>query len=70
MITDNLVIDDSTRNLDLSEVVNGIVTALGEAAGQRLSRNSTSTQTCILNAIQNSLNQTDIQLVIRAIEDI
>ena len=67
MITDNLVIDDSTRNLNLTEVVNGIVTSLGEAAGQQLGQN---TQTCILNAIQNNLNQSDIQLVIRAIEDV
>ena len=70
MITDNLVIDDSTRNLDLNEVVNGIVTSFGEALLQRLNRNSTSARTCVLNALQNSLNQTDIQLVIRTIEDI
>lgn len=70
MITDNLVIDDSTQNLNLAEVVNGIVTSLGEAAGQLLSRNSTTTQACILNAIRNNLNQQDIQLVIRTIEDV
>ena len=70
MITDNLVIDDSTHNLDLNEVVNGIVTSFGEALLQRLNRNSTSAQTCVLNALQNSLNQTDIQLVIRTIEDV
>ena len=70
MITDNLVIDDSTRNLDLNEVVNGIVTSLGEVLLQRLNRNSTSARTCVLNALQNSLNQMDIQLVIRTIEDV
>jgi hypothetical protein len=69
-ITDNLVIDGSTRSLNLNEVVNGIITSLGEAAVQRFSRNSTNARVCILNAIQNNLNQTDIQLVIRAIEDV
>ena len=69
-ITDNLVIDDTTRSLNLTEVVNGIVTALGEAAGQRFSRGNNNTQVCILNVVRNNLNQTDIQLVIRAIEDV
>ena len=69
-ITDNLVIDDTTRSLNLTEVFNGIVTALGEAAGQRLSRGNNNAQVCILNVVRNNLNQTDIQLVIRAIEDV
>ena len=69
-IIDNLVIDDGTRDLNLTQVVNSIVMALGDAAGDLLARNSTTARTCILNVIQNNLNQSDIELVIRAIEEL
>ena len=68
-IIDNLVINDNTRDLNINQVVNEIITALGNAAGQRLSQNTT-VQACIVNAIRNNLNQTDIELVVRAIEEL
>ena len=69
-IINNLVIDDSTRDLNLTQVVNNIVTALGDAAGGALAQNNTATQMCILNVIRSNLNQSDVDLVIQAIEDV
>ena len=69
-IVDNLVIDDNTRALNLTQVVNDIITALGNAAGQRLSRQNMTIQACIVNAIRNNINQSDVELVIRAIEEL
>ena len=69
-IVDNLVIDDNTRALNLTQVVNDIITALGSAAGQHLSRQNMTIQACIVNAIRNNVNQSDVTLVIRAIEEL
>ena len=70
-IVDNLVIDDNTRALNLTQVVNDIITALGSAAGQHLNRqNNMTIQACIVNAIRNNVNQSDVMLVIRTIEEL
>ena len=69
-IVDNLVIDDNTHVLNLTQVVNDIITALGNAAGQHLSRQNMTIQACIVNAIRNNINQSDVELVIRAIEEL
>ena len=71
MITNNLFIDDNTRDLNLNQVINDIVTALGNAAAQHLnvSRDMTA-ETCVLNAVRNNLNQSDVELIIRALEEL
>ena len=66
-IPENIVIDSSTRNFNVTQFAVDVVTALGNAAGQALTTNLT-TRGYVLNAIRNNINQTDVTLITDAIQ--
>ena len=66
-IPENIVIDDSTRDFNVTQFAVDVITALGNAAGRALATNLT-TRVCVLNAIRNNINQMDVTLITNAIE--
>ena len=66
MIPMNILINDNTRNFNVTEVIVNIISSIGEAVA--LQFRDRTIHACVENAIQSNINETDVRLISRAIE--